>query len=96
MMLKKLVLAGAISLMSTTAFAACSYENETEVKITIEGNKVITGLVNIDGFDRFSDFIEHNEKNIKIFNGSVGDNKFKFLIIPKDKVCYYEPLKETS
>jgi multiple sugar transport system substrate-binding protein len=37
MMLKKLVLAGAISLMSTTAFAACSYENETEVKMLSAG-----------------------------------------------------------
>jgi hypothetical protein len=71
-------------------------QKETEVKITLEGNKVISGSVNIDGFDRFSDYIEHNEKNIKIYNGTVGGNKFRFLIIPKDKICYYEPLKESS
>ncbi len=37
MMLKKLVLAGAISLMGSTAFAACSYENKTEVKMLSAG-----------------------------------------------------------
>ncbi|GAA6174489.1 extracellular solute-binding protein [Sulfitobacter pacificus] len=37
MMLKKLVLAGAISLMGTTAFAACSYENTTEIKMLSAG-----------------------------------------------------------
>ena len=37
MMLKKLVLAGAISLMGTTAFAACSYENKTELKMLSAG-----------------------------------------------------------
>jgi len=37
MMLNKLVLAGAISLMGTTAFAACSYENTTEIKMLSAG-----------------------------------------------------------
>ncbi|MGJ8558562.1 MAG: ABC transporter substrate-binding protein, partial [Sulfitobacter geojensis] len=37
MMLKKLALAGAISLMGSTAFAACSYENKTEVKMLSAG-----------------------------------------------------------
>ncbi|GLQ27525.1 ABC transporter substrate-binding protein [Sulfitobacter pacificus] len=37
MMLKKLVLASAISLMGTTAFAACSYENTTEIKMLSAG-----------------------------------------------------------
>ncbi len=37
MMLKKLVLAGAISLMGSTAFAACSYENTTEIKMLSAG-----------------------------------------------------------
>ena len=37
MMLKKLVLAGAISLMGSTAFATCSYENKTEVKMLSAG-----------------------------------------------------------
>jgi len=37
MMLKKLALAGVISLMGTSAFAACSYQNETEVKMLSAG-----------------------------------------------------------
>jgi len=37
MMLKKLALAGAISLLGSTAFAACSYENETELKMLSAG-----------------------------------------------------------
>lgn len=37
MMLKKLALAGAMSLMGTTAFAACAFENETEVKMLSAG-----------------------------------------------------------
>ncbi|NNE52741.1 MAG: extracellular solute-binding protein [Sulfitobacter sp.] len=37
MMLKKLALAGAISLMGTTAWSACAFENETEVKILSAG-----------------------------------------------------------
>ncbi|MBM1690122.1 ABC transporter substrate-binding protein [Sulfitobacter geojensis] len=37
MMLKKMVLAGAISLMGSTAFAACSYENKTEIKMLSAG-----------------------------------------------------------
>ena len=37
MMLKKLALAGAISLMGTSAFAACSYENSTELKMLSAG-----------------------------------------------------------
>lgn len=32
MYLKKLVLAGAVSLLGTTAFAACSYENDVPLK----------------------------------------------------------------
>ena len=32
MYLKKLALAGAVSLLGTTAFAACSYENEVPLK----------------------------------------------------------------
>ncbi|UWR23226.1 ABC transporter substrate-binding protein [Sulfitobacter sp. S190] len=36
-MLKNLVLAGAVSLMGSTAFAACSYENETEIKMLSAG-----------------------------------------------------------
>jgi ABC-type glycerol-3-phosphate transport system substrate-binding protein len=36
-MLKKLALAGVISLMGSTAFAACSYENETEIKMLSAG-----------------------------------------------------------
>jgi ABC-type glycerol-3-phosphate transport system substrate-binding protein len=37
MMMKKLVLAGAISLMGTTTFAACSHENTTEIKMLSAG-----------------------------------------------------------
>ena len=37
MMLKKLALAGAVSLLGTSAFAACSYENTTEVKMLSAG-----------------------------------------------------------
>ena len=37
MMFKKLALAGAISLMGTSAFAACAFENETEIKILSAG-----------------------------------------------------------
>jgi ABC-type glycerol-3-phosphate transport system substrate-binding protein len=37
MMLKKLALAGAMSLLGTTAWSACAFENETEVKILSAG-----------------------------------------------------------
>ncbi len=37
MMMKKLALAGVISLMGTTAWSACAFENETEVKILSAG-----------------------------------------------------------
>ncbi len=37
MMLKKIAIAGAISLLGSTAFAACSYENETELKMLSAG-----------------------------------------------------------
>ena len=46
MMLKKLALAGVISLMGTSAFAACSYQNETEGKMLsagFEAWKAVTG-----------------------------------------------------
>ncbi len=69
-------------------------EKQVEVRIMIEGNKIITGSVNIDGFDRFSDFVEHNDQNIKVYNGAISGNKFNFVIIPKKKICYYEPMKE--
>ncbi len=36
-MLKNLILAGAVSLMGSTAFAACSYENDTEIKMLSAG-----------------------------------------------------------
>ncbi|QUJ75443.1 extracellular solute-binding protein [Sulfitobacter albidus] len=36
-MFKKFLLAGVVSLMGSTAFAACSYENETEVKMLSAG-----------------------------------------------------------
>ena len=37
MVLKKLALAGAVSLLGTSAFAACSYENTTEIKMLSAG-----------------------------------------------------------
>lgn len=37
MMLRKLALAGVMSLLGTTAFAACSYENQTEIKMLSAG-----------------------------------------------------------
>ena len=69
-------------------------EKQVVMRIMVEGNIIINGSVNIDGFDRFSDFVEHNEKNIKIYNGTIDGNKFDFIIIPKEKICYYEPLEE--
>ncbi|MDA3915810.1 MAG: hypothetical protein PF690_02415 [Deltaproteobacteria bacterium] len=69
-------------------------EKQVVARIMIEGNIIINGSVNIDGFDRFSDYVEHNEKNIKIYNGTIDGNKFEFIIIPKKKICYYEPLEE--
>ncbi|MDC3237137.1 hypothetical protein OAT93_00170 [bacterium] len=69
-------------------------KKQVKLRIMIEGNKIITGSVNIDGFDRFSDYVEHKEQNIKIYDGVIAGNKFEFIIIPKDKILFYEPLKE--
>lgn len=69
-------------------------EKQVVMRIMVEGNIIINGSVNIDGFDRFSDYVEHNEQNIKIYNGTIDGNKFDFIIIPKKKICYYEPLEE--
>ena len=71
-------------------------EKQVEMRILIEGNKIITGSVNIAGFDGFSDYIEHNEESIKIHNGAIGGHKFNFMIIPKQKICFYEPIEESN
>ena len=36
-MLKKLALAGVVSLMGTTAWSACAFENDTEIKMLSAG-----------------------------------------------------------
>ena len=69
-------------------------EKQVVMRIMVEGNLIINGSVNIDGFDRFSDFVEHDEQNIKIYDGAIDGIKFDFIIIPKKKICYYEPIKE--
>lgn len=71
-------------------------EKQVEIRVMIEGNKIITGSINIDGFDRFSDFVEHSEQNVKLYNGAISGTKFDFIIIPKKKICYYEPIKESD
>lgn len=68
-----------------------------DVIVELDNGSEFTGKINIEDFDRFSDFIEdHDKNNIKLFDakkkaGSISGGLKKFLIIPKSKICFYEP-----
>jgi len=68
------------------------------VIIGLDNNVEYNGKINIVDFKRFSDFIEKNkENNIKLFDvksSKITGVSKKFLIIPKAKICFYEPFDE--
>jgi hypothetical protein len=61
-------------------------EKQVVMRIRVEGNIIIIGSVYIDEFNRFSDFVEHNEHNIKVCDGTIDGNQFDFIIILKKKM----------
>ncbi len=71
-------------------------KNSLGVTITLTTGEVLNGSVNILDYKRFSDFIEdHGDKHIKLYHTTVSQNisgsTAKFLLIPKENICYYEP-----
>nr|WP_321401523.1 hypothetical protein [uncultured Desulfobacter sp.] len=76
-------------------------ENEmgtvVEVIITIDNGDELIGNINMINYKRFSDFIEdHDNSHIKLFQarknkGAIKGGLKKFLLIPKSKICIYEP-----
>lgn len=76
--------------------------NVLKISINLDNGKKFIGNINTKYFDKFSDFIEgDNNQYIKLFNAYDydGNNKkkfFKFLLIPKSKICFYEPFDEIN
>lgn len=73
--------------------------NSTGVILILINGDQLRGEVNIMDFKRFSDFIEtHPAKHIKLFNVSknnnYGDSIINFILIPKEKILYYQPVED--
>ena len=59
---------------------------DRKVKIQTMDGKIISGYVNILGFDRLSDYLlHHNEEFIMIYNGGI-DNKKTIFIFKRNVV----------
>lgn len=74
-------------------------DSNIEVIITLENGEELIGEVNMLDYKRFSDFIENHENtHIKLFNarknkGTIKGGLKKFLLLPKSKICIYEPFE---
>jgi len=61
-----------------------------EIKIILDGNKILVGTVNMLGYDRFSDFIELDDSRfLKLSKVILGGNKYNFLMLNKSKILGY-------
>ncbi|WP_320042414.1 hypothetical protein [uncultured Desulfobacter sp.] len=70
-----------------------------EVIITLDNGEELVGNINMRDYKRFSDYIEdHDNNHIKLFQakknkGTITGGLKKFLLIPKSKICMYEPFE---
>jgi hypothetical protein len=70
-----------------------------EVIITLDNGDEVVGNINMIDYKRFSDYIEnHDNSHIKLFQakknkGAIKGGLKKFLLIPKSKICIYEPFE---
>lgn len=67
-----------------------------KIRIILVNETVLTGEILIMGnfINRFSDFIEKtDEKYLKLTNVNLKGKTLNFILIPKDKVLYYEILE---
>ncbi|MCG8551060.1 MAG: hypothetical protein MI799_11725 [Desulfobacterales bacterium] len=70
-----------------------------EVIITLDNGEELVGNINMINYKRFSDYIEnHDTSYIKLFQakknkGAITGGLKKFLLIPKSKICMYEPFE---
>nr|WP_319396914.1 hypothetical protein [uncultured Desulfobacter sp.] len=70
-----------------------------EVIITLDNGDELAGSINMINYKRFSDYIEnHDNSHIKLFQakknkGAIKGGLKKFLLIPKSKICIYEPFE---
>ncbi len=66
---------------------------DIKVRIVLVNDRVITGRLNMNGFDRLSDFLDQDSNaNLKVYNATYsGNTKIDFVIIPKSKVICYSP-----
>ncbi len=56
---------------------------DRKVKIQTMDGKIISGYINILGFDRLSDYLlHHNEEFIMIYNGGIDNKRTIFLYKP--------------
>jgi len=76
--------------------------NYTGVKVTVllEGGMEIDGTINILNHKRFSDFLEESPfQYIRLHDARCNSKQIqsggkRFLLIPKDKILYFEPFDE--
>ncbi|PIE61021.1 MAG: hypothetical protein CSA29_05475 [Desulfobacterales bacterium] len=66
---------------------------DIKVRIVLVNDKVITGRLNMNGFNRLSDFLDQDDNaNLKVYDAVyAGNPKIDFIIIPKSKVVCYSP-----
>ncbi|MFU8769928.1 MAG: hypothetical protein ACNA7H_09345 [Desulfotignum sp.] len=73
------------------------YETKNvKTKIILDNEKIISGTVNVAGYDRFSDFIE-NEKtdHLKLTDVTIDGSKYKFLLLNRKTIFgYYDTMEE--
>lgn len=73
------------------------YETKNvKAKIILDDEKVISGTVNVAGYNRFSDFIE-NEKtdHLKLTNVTIDGSIYKFFLLNRRRIFgYYDPVEE--
>ncbi len=69
------------------------------IKIKLISGKWIQGNININGYARFTDFLEdHTHLYIKAYDCVFGNSEttppIPFIAIPKTSIEYYIPIKE--
>ena len=61
--------------------------NNIKVDVNVDGWAVVSGTLNIVGYNKLSDFMERDvSKFIKLVDANRGARYYKFIMINKDKI----------
>lgn len=61
-----------------------------KIKVLLVTDKILTGSINISGFNRFSDFIiNSNEDHIKLTDVTLNGKNYPFMLLNKSSILGY-------